>query len=193
MLSPIPPALVTCGEGENANILTIAWTGILSSTPPKTYISVRPSRHSYSILKEKREFVIHLCSEELVHAADYCGTFTGAKVNKFEKCGLATVQSSEVACPTLEAAPVALECRVTDVIPLGSHDMFVADIVAVTCREDLLDEQGKIHFEKARLIAYSHGEYYTLGKKVGTFGFSAVKPKRRKRASKPKPPKSDSQ
>lgn len=178
MLAPLPPALVSCGTEENSNIITIAWTGILSTVPPKTYISVRPTRYSYDIIKNQKEFVINLCTASLARSADYCGMFTGRKVNKFDKCGLTRIASEEVACPSIAESPLSLECRVTDIVPLGSHDMFLADIVAVTVDESLLDEKGKLHMERAGLCAYSHGEYYEIGKKIGNFGFSAVKPKK---------------
>lgn len=178
LTAPLPPALVTVGEGESANVLTVAWTGILASTPPKTYVSIRPSRHSYKILKETGEFVLHLPSADRARAVDYAGIFTGAKVNKFEKCGFEKVESETVAPPTIAGCPLALECRVTEVIPMGSHDVFMADILRITCHETLLDEKGKIHMEKANLLAYAHGEYYTLGKRVGAFGFSAAKKKK---------------
>lgn len=178
MMAPLPPTLVTTGTGDNKNILTVAWTGILSTVPPKTYISVRPSRHSYKALMEEREFVIHLPSKNLAKKVDYCGIYTGAKVNKFQKCGFTAIESTAVRVPTIQECPIALECRVTDVIPLGSHDMFLADIVAVTADEALLDKKGKLHFERAELLAYMHGEYYALGERLGAFGFSAAKKKK---------------
>ncbi len=179
LLGPLPPVMVSCGDAENSNILTVAWTGILNTIPPKTYISVRPSRFSYGILKEKGEFVLNLTPATLVRAADFCGTYTGAKVDKFAKCRLTRQFVEEVAAPLIEECPVSLCCRVTDTAPLGSHEMFVADIVAVYADEELLDGKGKLHLEKANLCAYAHGEYFALGKKIGTFGFSAAKkPKR---------------
>ena len=186
LTAPLPPALVTVGEGETANVLTVAWTGILASTPPRTYVSIRPARHSYKILKEQGEFVIHLPSADMARAVDYAGIFTGAKVNKFEKCGFECVPSETVAPPTIAGCPLALECRVTEVIPMGSHDVFMADILRITCHETLLDEKGKIHMERANLLAYAHGEYYTLGKRVGSFGFSAAKKKKHPPTSAPK-------
>ena len=175
MLSPIPPCMVTCGSGESANVLTIAWTGILNTIPPKTYISVRPSRHSYALIRESGEFVINLTNTSLVRAADYCGVYTGKKVNKFQKCKLKVEPASAVSCPILSDSPLSLECRVTDVISLGSHDMFLADIVAIDVDESLVDEQGKLHIERAGLVAYAHGGYFELGKKLGDFGFSVRK------------------
>ena len=184
MLSPIPPCMVTCGSGESANVLTIAWTGILNTIPPKTYISVRPSRHSYALIRESGEFVINLTNTALVRAADYCGVYTGKKVNKFQKCNLKVEPASAVSCPLLSDSPLSLECRVTDVVALGSHDMFIADIVAIDVDESLVDEQGKLHIERAGLVAYAHGGYFELGKKLGDFGF-AVRKKNKKTAKKP--------
>ncbi len=178
LTAPLPPALVTVGDENEANVLTVAWTGILATVPPKTYISVRPSRHSHAMLKKTGEFVLHLPSADMARAVDYAGIFTGAKVDKFEKCGFEKVKSETVSAPTIAACPVALECRVTDVLPMGSHDVFMADILRVSCHETLLDEKGKIHMERAGLLAYAHGEYYTLGKRVGAFGFSAAKKKK---------------
>ena len=176
--APLPAVMVSVGDMENSNILTIAWTGILSSDPPRTYISVRPSRHSHKILMEKKEFVINLTNEQLGWATDYVGIYTGAKVDKFEKCKLTKAKSAVVSAPTIAEAPVAIECRVFDIINSGTHDIFMADIVNVSCDERLLDDNGKICFDRAKLIAYSHGEYYALGKKLGRFGFSTDKKKK---------------
>lgn len=175
LLSPVPAALVSVQCGGEKNLLTVAWCGIVNSHPPMTYISVRPERHSYAMLKESREFVLHLTTEALCRAADYCGMYTGAKVDKFEKCGLHTVLSQKVSAPTLREAPLALECRVREILPLGSHDMFLSDIVSVTARPELFDEHGRLCLERAGLCAYAHGEYYALGKFLGKFGFSAVR------------------
>lgn len=176
--APLPPVMVTCSDGERDNIITIAWTGIVNTVPPKTYISVRPSRHSYNIIKESGEFVINLTPSSLIKTADYCGIYTGAKVDKFAKCGLNKAEASQVRVPLIEECPLALECRVTDIIPLGSHHMFLADIVAVDVDESLLDKDGKLHLERAGLAAFAHGEYFELGKKVGNFGFSVKKKKK---------------
>lgn len=185
LTAPLPPALVTVGEGEEANVLTVAWTGILCSTPPKTYVSVRPTRHSYALLKKYGEFVIHLPTEKLARAVDFCGMYTGAKVDKFDKCKLTKTESKVVKTPTIAECPVALECRVTDVIPLGTHDVIMADIVNVSCDDALFDDSGKLHMEKAGLLAYAHGEYFTLGRRVGKFGFSAAKKKNGAKATSP--------
>ena len=186
MLAPLPTALVTVRDGDKTNIITIGWTGILSTQPPKTYISVRPTRHSYAMLKNSREFVINLTTEALTRAADYCGVFTGRKVDKFEKCGLTAVPSAEVMAPSIAESPLSLECRVTDVLPLGSHDMFVADIVAVTADEAIVDKNGRIRLDRAGLCTYAHGEYFALGKRLGSFGFSAVKKKKKPKSVKAK-------
>lgn len=180
LLAPLPAVIVSVGDSEENNILTVAWTGILSSDPARAYISVRPSRHSHKFLTERGEFVINLTTEQLARATDYAGIFTGAKVDKFEKCGLTRAESKCVSAPTVAESPLALECRVFEVMHSGTHDVFMADIVNVSCREDLLDENGKIRLDKAHLIAYSHGEYFSLGKKIGNFGFSAAKKKKKK-------------
>ena len=180
LTAPVPPCMVTCGEGEQANIITIAWTGIINTVPPKTYISVRPTRHSYELIRSSGEFAVNLTPASLIRAADYCGVHTGRKVKKFEKCGLHPVPASQIGCPLIVESPLSLECRVTDVIELGSHHMFLADIVAVDVEESLLDREGKLHLERAGLAAFAHGEYFELGKRIGTFGF-AVKKKNKNR------------
>ena len=176
--APLPPVMVTCSDGEKDNIITIAWTGIVNTVPPKTYISVRPSRHSYNMIKNSGEFAINLTPASLIKTADYCGIYTGAKVDKFERCGLTKTAASQIKAPLIEECPLALECRVTDIIPLGSHHMFLADIVAVDVEESLLGGDGKLHLEKAGLAAFAHGEYFELGKKIGNFGFSVKKKKK---------------
>lgn len=174
--APLPAVMATVGTMENANIITVAWTGILSSDPARTYISVRPSRYSHKLLSENGEFVINLTTEALARATDYAGIYTGAKVDKFEKLGLTKVPSEVVATPTIAESPLALECRVFEVLHFGTHDVFMADIVSVSCDEGILDEKGKICLERAGLMAYAHGEYFALGKSLGRFGFSAAKP-----------------
>jgi len=175
LLAPLPPVMVTCGTLEKPNVLTIGWTGILNTIPPKTYISIRPSRFSYEIIKESREFVINLTTSDLVRAADFCGVKSGKNCDKFAEMNLSTQPASEVSAPMLEQSPISIECKVTEIIPLGSHDMFIADIIAVNVAEELIDSSGKFHFDKCNLVAYSHGEYFELGKKLGTFGFSVKK------------------
>ena len=186
LTAPLPPVMVTVGDMESANIITIGWTGILSTIPPRTYISVRPQRHSYGILKRTGEFVINLTTADQARVVDYVGIYTGAKVDKFKECGLTKVESKEVSVPTIKECPLALECRVIETIPMGTHDVFIADIVSVSCDDSILDEDGKIRFDKAGLLAYAHGEYYALGDKVGKFGFSTKKPEKKPAKAKPK-------
>lgn len=186
LTAPIPPAIVTVGDLEHANMLTVAWTGILATVPPKTYISVRPSRHSYGILCEGREFVINLPSSDMARTVDFVGIYTGAKVDKFTECSLTKAPSKEVSPPTVAECPIALECRVCDILKMGSHDVFIADIVSVSCKEEIIDSDGKMHFEKADLLAYAHGEYYALGERLGRFGFSTDKPNAKKTSKIPK-------
>ena len=177
LTAPVPPAMVSCGSMEKSNIITVAWTGITNTVPPKTYISVRPSRHSHKIIKESGVFAINLTTKELVRYADWCGVYTGAKVDKFQRCKLTKEPASEINCPLIAESPLSLECRVTDIIPLGSHDMFLADIVAVDVDESLVDEKGRLCLERAGIVAYAHGDYFELGKKLGNFGFSVKKKK----------------
>ena len=175
LLAPLPAVMVTCGDMENSNIITIGWTGIVNTHPPMTYISVRPSRHSFGILMEKREFVINLPDESLAAATDFSGIYTGAKVDKFEKLSLTKMESKEVAAPTIAECPLSLECKVFEVIESGTHHIFMADIVNVSAKEELFDENGRLSLGRAKLIAYAHGEYYALGESLGRFGFSADK------------------
>ena len=184
LTAPLPPVMVTVGDMESSNIITIGWTGILSTIPPRTYISVRPERHSYKMLKDKGEFVINLTTASQAKVVDYAGIYTGAKVDKFKECKLTKLQSKEVSAPTIAECPFALECRVVEVIPMGTHDVFIADIVSVSADESIIDEAGKIRFDKAGLMAYAHGEYFALGEKLGSFGFSTKKPAPKKPAQK---------
>lgn len=189
LLAPVPPVLVSCGSMDASNILTVAWTGIINTIPPKTYISIRKKRHSYAMIRESGEFVLNLTPASLVRTADYCGTYTGAKVDKFAACNLTRLAAEEVSAPMIAECPLSLCCRVTDVIEMGSHDMFLADIVEVWANEELLDERGKLHIERAELCAYAHGDYYALGKRIGHFGFSAVKRKKKDAPRRPSPKK----
>ncbi len=194
LVAPVPPAMISCmGADQKPNILTIAWTGILCTHPPKTYISVRPARHSYPIIKETGEFVINLTTKELVRAADFCGMKTGKKVDKFKECHLTPEfdpEFSEFSCPAIAESPMSLYCKVTDIVPLGSHDMFIADIVNISVDEKLIDADGKLCLDKAGLCAFAHGEYFELGKKLGNFGFSVAKKKKNPPKNK-KTPKSE--
>ena len=177
LTAPLPPVLVTVGSMEKSNIITIGWTGILSTIPPKTYISVRPERYSHSLLRETGEFVINLTTVPMARKVDFAGIYTGAKVDKWEKCGFTKAPSEHVSVPTIAECPLSLECKVTDVYSLGTHDVFVADIVGVSCDDGMLDSDGKLRFDRAGLLAYAHGEYFALGEKVGKFGFSTDKSK----------------
>ncbi len=178
LLGPLPAVMVTVGDMEKANVMTAAWCGVLSTSPTRVYISVRPSRFTHSILKESGEFVINLTTEQLARATDYVGIYTGAKVDKFKKCNLTRVPSKSVSAPTIAESPLALECKVFQVIESGTHDIFLADVVNVSCDESLLDDKGKICLDRAHLLAYAHGEYFALGKRLGAFGFSATKKKK---------------
>jgi flavin reductase (DIM6/NTAB) family NADH-FMN oxidoreductase RutF len=157
LIAPVPPVMVSSGDMENSNIMTVAWTGIINTIPPKTYISVRPRRHSYNMIKESGEFVINLTPSRLIKEADYCGIYTGAKVDKFAKCNLTRGEATEVKAPLIEECPLSLECKVTDVIELGSHHMFLLDVLAVTADERIMDKNGKLCLEKSHLAAYAHG------------------------------------
>ncbi len=172
LLAPVPAVMVTCGTMEKANIITIGWCGILSTRPPRLYISVRPERHSYGIIKESGEFTVNLTPASLAEVADYCGTVTGKKVDKTAKTGLTLIPSETVSAPTIENCPMALECKVYDVVKSGSHDIFMADITSVSLDEELIDKNGRLHLERAGLLVYAHGEYYNIGKRIGKIGIS---------------------
>lgn len=180
MLYPLPPVMVTCGTLEKPNVLTVAWTGIINSDPAMTYISVRPSRHSHELIKSSKEFVINLTTAKMLKAADFCGVKSGKDIDKFKETGLTVLPCQKVKAPMIEQSPLSLECRVTEIKPLGSHDMFLAEILAVHVDDSLLDDKGRFELEKSGLIAFCHGAYYALGGKLGTFGFSVEKKKTRK-------------
>ena len=184
MLSPLPPALVSCGTMEEKNIITIGWTGIINSNPPMTYVSIRPERHSFKIVKETGEFVINLPTEKLAFACDWCGVRSGRDYDKFNEMHLTAEKGRKVNAPIICESPVNIECKVKEQVHLGSHDMFVAEIVGVNVSKELLDDNGKLCLEKAGLIAYAHGTYYTLGRKLGTFGYSVKKKTNKKNKSK---------
>lgn len=185
MLNPLPAVMVSCGLGEEKNIITIAWTGIINSEPPITYISVRKSRYSHQLIAESKEFVINLVTSELAFQADYCGVKSGKDVDKFKEQSLTPVMGEHVKCPMIQEAPVNIECKVREIVEYPSHDMFIADIVAVHADESLLNKNGKLELDQAKLVAYSHGEYFELSKKpLGRFGYSIMKPKTKKRIEK---------
>ena len=185
LIAPLPPVMVSCGTPEQPNVLTVAWTGIINTIPPKTYISVRPTRYSYSIIKDSGEFVINLATSDLIRAVDFCGVRSGAQVDKFKEMQLTPVSSTEIAAPMIDECPLSMECKITQIISLGSHDMFLAEILAVHVDETLIDAQGKLHLDRCNLAAFAHGEYFELGEKIGTFGFS-VRKKPKKKSSKNK-------
>lgn len=185
LLSPLPAVMVSCGTLEKANILTVAWTGIINTKPPMTYISVRPSRHSYGIIKESGEFVINLTTSKLVREADLCGVKSGRDMDKAEKCGLHLEAAGTVTAPVIAESPLSLECKVVEIKPLGTHDMFIAEITAVNADERYIDSKGKINLQQAGLMAYSHGEYFSLGRKLGEFGYSVAKKQKNKSYNRP--------
>ena len=178
MLYPLPVVMVSVTDGKgHDNIITVAWAGTVCSAPPMLSISVRPERHSYSMLKQTGEFVVNLVTEELVYATDYCGVKSGRDIDKFEELKLTKLTASQVNAPLIGESPVNLECQVKQVIPLGTHDMFLAEIVAVHADQQYMDEKGKFHLEEAGPVVYSHGAYLATGRKLGTFGYSVRKKK----------------
>lgn len=181
MLYPLPPVMVSCGTMERSNIITAAWTGTVNSEPPMAYVSVRPERHSYAMIKDGGEFVINLTTERLARAADLCGVKSGRDVQKFRLCRLTPAPASAVSAPMIAESPVNIECRVVQRLSLGSHDMFLAAVVAVDVDESLLDAKGVLHMERAGLVAYVHGRYRALGRELGKFGFSVQKKQEAKR------------
>lgn len=178
---PLPAIMVSCGTMEKSNIITVAWTGILNTNPATVYISIRPTRYSYQMLKEQKEFVINLTNKELVRATDWCGVKTGAKVDKFKEMHLHKERAKFVSCPMIQESPVSIECKVKEIKPLGSHDMFLAEVLAINADDKYINEKGAFDISKCDLIAYANGHYYTLGKKLGKFGFSVQKTKKKKR------------
>ena len=178
-LYPLPAVMVSCGNMKKSNIITVAWTGILNTNPATVYISVRPTRYSYNLIKEQGEFVINLTTKELARATDWCGVKTGAKVDKFKEMGLHKEKANFVKCPMIKESPVSVECREKEIKELGSHHMFIAEVLAINADEKYIDEKGAFDISKCDLIAYSNGHYYSLGKKIGKFGFSVQK-KRKK-------------
>lgn len=176
LMAPLPLALVSSGMGEKANLFTAAWTGIINTDPPMLGLSIRPSRLSHTLISESRRFVVHLTSEELCEGVDFCGVRSGRQINKWEKLGWKKVSPVSDYPPLVAEAPLALLCEVRDILRLGSHDFFLADIKDVYVRGDLVDTKGALHLDKAKLVTYSHGEYYGLGKWLGFFGYSVAKP-----------------
>ena len=174
---PIPAVMVSCGNMEKSNIITVAWTGIINTNPAMCYISVRPERHSYNIIKETGEFVINLTNEQLAYATDWCGVKSGRDVDKFKEMNLTKEKANFVNCPMIKEAPVSVECKVREIKELGSHHMFVAEVLSIDADEKYIDEKGAFDISKCDLIAYANGGYYELGKKLGKFGYSVEKKK----------------
>lgn len=182
MLYPLPVVMVSVADAEGKpNIITLAWVGTICSDPAMVSISVRPERYSYNIIKETKEFVINLTTRDLAFATDYCGVKSGRDVDKFKEMKLTPAKAEYVKAPLIDEAPVNIECRVKDIIPLGSHDMFIAEVLAVHADDKYKDENGKFCLEMAEPIVYSHGEYLTTGEKLGTFGYSVKKPDKKKK------------
>ncbi|MDE7222525.1 MAG: flavin reductase family protein [Acetatifactor sp.] len=176
MLYPLPVVMVSVTDGRGRdNIITVAWAGTICSDPPMLSISVRPERYSYSMLKQTGEFVVNLVTEKLVFATDYCGVKSGRDIDKFKELKLTRLPAAQVGAPLIGESPVNLECRVKQVLTLGSHDMFLADIVAVHADQQYMDEKGKFHLDQAHPVVYSHGAYLATGEKLGTFGYSVRK------------------
>jgi flavin reductase (DIM6/NTAB) family NADH-FMN oxidoreductase RutF len=176
MVYPVPAVLVSCGNSEKSNLFTVAWTGTICSDPAMLYISVRPERASYELIKEQMEFTVNLTTRQLCRATDWCGVRSGRDYDKWREMGLTAAPGVKVACPHVAESPMSIECRVKSIVPLGTHHMFIAEVLSVLADEQYLDPTtGAFDMERAGLIAYAHGGYYTLGEKLGKFGFSVQK------------------
>lgn len=180
-LYPLPAVLVSCGTMEKSNIITVAWTGIINTNPAMVYISVRPSRYSYKLIKEQGEFVINLTNKELAKATDWCGVRSGSKFDKFKEMKLHKEKANFVKCPMIKESPVSVECKVKEIKELGSHHMFIAEVLAINSDDKYINDKGAFDISKCNLIAYSNGHYYQMGKKIGKFGFSVKKKKKLKK------------
>lgn len=182
MLYPVPAVMISCKrEGERPNIITVAWAGTINTSPAMVSVSIRPERYSYDIIKETKEFVINLVTKDLTFATDYCGVKSGRDVDKFKEMKLTALDSKLVKAPSIEESPVNIECKVKVIIPYGSHHMFTAEVVSVTVDDKYMNEVGKFELNKTGLVAYSHGEYFELGRKLGKFGYSVQKNKRKRK------------
>ena len=181
---PIPAVMVSCGTMEKSNIITVAWTGILNTNPAMCYISVRPERYSHDIIKENGEFAINLTTRQLAYATDWCGVKSGRDVDKFKEMKLTKEKANIISVPLIKESPVSVECKVKEIVPLGSHDMFVAEIVAIDADEKYIDEKGAFDISKCDLIAYANGGYYPLESKIGKFGYSVQKKSKTAKNSK---------
>lgn len=181
VLYPVPVVMVSCGTEEKGNIITVAWTGTINSDPAMTYVSIRPSRHSFELIQNSGEFVINLVNKDLAYACDFCGVKSGRDMDKFKEMNLTAKKGEKVDAPIIYESPVNIECKVKDIIPLGTHHMFLAEVVSVSVSDEYLDETGKFHFNDTEPVCYSHGAYFTLGKQLGNFGYSVKKPKKSKK------------
>ena len=181
---PIPAVMVSCGTMEESNIITVAWTGILNTNPAMCYISVRPERYSHDIIKKNGEFAINLTTRQLAYATDWCGVKSGRDVDKFKEMKLTKEKANIISVPLIKESPVSVECRVKEIVPLGSHDMFIAEIVAIDADEKYIDEKGAFNISKCDLIAYANGGYYPLESKIGKFGYSVQKKSKTAKNSK---------
>ena len=175
LLYPLPAVLVSCGTFEKPNAMTAAWTGTICSDPVMVYVSIRPERYSYGLIEKSGEFVLNLTTEKLARAVDWCGVKSGRDGNKFAQTRLTPEAASQLSAPLIKESPVNIECKVDKIVPLGSHSMFIGRVLAVDVDETLLDSKGRLQLEKAGLLAYSHGEYFALGRKLGTFGWTVRK------------------
>ena len=172
---PLPAVMVSCGDMEKSNIITVAWTEFMNTNPAMCHISVRPERYSYNIIKETGEFAINLTTKELAYATDWCGVKTGAKVDKFKEMKLTKQKAENIKCPLIEESPISIECKVKEIKELGSHHMFIADVLSIDVAEKYIDDKGAFDISKCGLIAYANGGYYNLDKKIGKFGYSVQK------------------
>lgn len=177
LLAPLPPALISSGTLKKPNVMTAAWTGIVCTNPVLTYVSIRPSRLSHEIISQDKEFVINVPNLALAKATDFCGVKSGRDIDKFKACHLTAAPCAKIKAPQIAEAPISLECKVKEIRPFGTHDMFLAEVLAVNVDDKYIDKTGALHLEKAGLLAYAHGFYYTLGRQLGKFGFSVEKAK----------------
>ncbi|QIA06631.1 flavin reductase family protein [Draconibacterium halophilum] len=185
IIYPLPAVMVSCGENpEEHNIITIAWTGTINSDPPMCYISVRPGRHSYDIIKRTGEFVINLTTEKLAKATDWCGCRSGRKYDKWKEMNLTPAPAKMVKAPIIEESPVNIECRVKDIVELGSHHMFISEVLSVSVDDTYMNKEQAFSFSKANPLVYSHGHYFGMGKRIGKFGWSVEKKKTKKKRKK---------
>lgn len=181
---PLPVVMVSCGDMEKSNIITVAWTGIINSDKPMCYVSIRKERYSHNIISNAKEFAINLTNNNLVYATDWCGVKTGAKVDKFKEMKLTKEKAKFLKCPLIKESPVSIECKVKEIRELGSHDMFIAEIVSIDADEQYIDEKGAFDITKCKLITYANGKYFELGKQLGKFGYSVQKKKAKRNKTK---------